>query len=143
METKEPSSEALLERLREGKMVQFAPMGISMMPFIRGGHDKVLVRKEEAVGVGDIVLVEYRGNMILHRVYSVNGSRLTLMGDGNLQGTEEVELTEVLGTVLQIIKPDGRYLKPRKAWLWRHTLPLRRYLLKLDRKWNKYIRKQP
>ena len=142
METREPLSEALLENLREGKMVQLAPKGISMIPFIRGEQDKVLVRKEETVGVGDIVLVVYRGNMILHRVYAIDGSRLTLMGDGNLQGTEVVETEEVLGTVLQIIKPNGRYRKPGKAWLWRHLLPCRRYLLKMNRKWNKYIRKQ-
>lgn len=142
MDKKELPSEALLEKLREGKIVQLAPKGISMIPFIRGGQDKVLVRKEEAVNVGDVVLVVYQDRMILHRVYAINGSRLTLMGDGNLQGTEEVELEEVLGKVLQIIKPDGRYRKPKKAWLWRHVLPLRRYLLKIDRKWNKYIRKQ-
>ena len=142
MDKKEPLSEALLEKLREGKIVQLAPKGISMIPFIRGGQDKVLVRKEESVNVGDIVLVVYQDRMILHRVYAINGSRLTLMGDGNLQGTEEVGLEEVLGTVLQIIKPDGRCRKPKKAWLWRHVLPLRRYLLKIDRKWNKYICKR-
>lgn len=142
MDTKESSNEAMLERLKEGKIIQLAPKGISMTPFIRGEQDKVLVRKEESVSVGDIVLVFYRGNMILHRVYAVSGSRLTLMGDGNLQGTEEVEKEEVLGTVLQIIKPNGRYLKPKKAWLWRHALPFRRHLLKIDRKWNKWFRKQ-
>ena len=139
---KEPPSDALLEKLREGKMVQLAPKGISMTPFIRGGQDKVLVRKEEKVAVGDIVLVAFQGNMILHRVYAINGSRLTLMGDGNLQGTEEVALTEVLGTVIQIINPNGRCRKPGKAWLWRHLLPIRRYLLKVDRKWNKLFCKQ-
>ena len=91
----ELQNEAFLKKLREGKVVQFAPMGISMTPFIRGGQDKVLVRKEETVGVGDIVLVVYRNNLILHRVYVINGSRLTLMGDGNLQGIEEVGMSEV------------------------------------------------
>ena len=142
MEMNELQNEAFLEKLREGKVVQFTPMGISMTPFIRGGQDKVLVRKEETVDVGDIVLVVYRNNLILHRVYVINGSRLILMGDGNLQGTEEVGMSEVLGTVVQIIKPGGRCHKPKKAWLWRHALPLRRYLLKIDRKWNKYICKQ-
>lgn len=142
MEMNEPLSDALLEKLREGKMVQLAPKGASMTPFIRGEQDKVLVRKEETVDVGDIVLVAFRGSMILHRVYVVNGSRLTLMGDGNLQGTEEVSLTEVLGTVIQIIKPNGRCRKPGKAWLWRHLLPIRRYLLKVDRKWRKFFCKR-
>lgn len=142
MEMKEPLSDALLEKLSEGKMVQLAPKGISMLPFIRGDCDKVLVRKEETVSVGDIVLVVYRGNMLLHRVYAINGTQVTLMGDGNLKGTEKVALDEVLGTVLQIIKPNGRYRKPGKAWLWRHLLPVRRIPLKIDRKLNKIFRKQ-
>ena len=124
------------QRLQEGKVVQLTPQGISMLPFIRGGEDHVLVRKEDKLEVGDIVLVKYGEKYILHRIYAINGTSLVLMGDGNLQGTEHVEASEVLGTVVEVISPNGRCRKPGKAWLWRHSLPLRRYLLKLHRKWN-------
>jgi len=134
--------EGLLERLREGKVVMLPTMGASMRPFIQGERDKVLVRQQEEVGIGDIVLAPYRGIMILHRVYAVEGSRLILMGDGNLSGNEVVDKSEVWGTAVEIVKPNGRCRKPGKAWLWRHTLPLRRYLLKLDRKWNQLFCKQ-
>ena len=135
--------EAMKERLEQGKVIQLTPVGISMLPFIRGGRDKVLVRKEKEVKVGDIVLVPYGDHLILHRVYAIDGTRLTLMGDGNLKGTEEVEASEVMGTAVQIIQPDGRGRKPRKAWLWRHTLPVRRLMLKLRRKWYKMRRQNP
>jgi hypothetical protein len=74
-------------------------------------------------------------------VYAIDGERITLMGDGNLEGTEQVEADEVLGTVVEIVH-GGRRHKPKKAWLWRKLLPFRKGLLKLHRKWNKLTKKQ-
>lgn len=137
METMDAANAELLERLNEGKVIQLTPQGISMLPFIQGGRDKVQVHKEEEVGVGDIVLVPYGGHLILHRIYAVEGTRLILMGDGNLKGNEVVDKSEVWGKVTEIVKADGRHCKPNRAWLWRHTLPFRRIMLKLRRKWYK------
>lgn len=125
-----------LESLQEGKLIAIVPQGISMLPFIEGGVDQVFLLKKEKVEMGDIVLVEYKGKHILHRVYAIDGEKVVLMGDGNLEGTEAVMVEEVMGTVVEIVH-KGRRRKPGKAWLWRHSLPLRRYMLKLHRKWNK------
>lgn len=122
-----------LDALKDGKVIALVPQGISMLPFIKGGVDQVYLLKKDRVAVGDIVLVEYQGKHILHRVYAVDGEKITLMGDGNLEGTEQVAADEVMGTVVDIVH-DGRHLKPKKAWLWRHLLPIRRYLLKIHRK---------
>ena len=122
-----------LDALKDGKVIALVPQGISMLPFIKGGVDQVYLLKKEKVAVGDIVLVEYHGKHILHRVYAVDGEKITLMGDGNLEGTEQVAADEVMGTVVDIVH-NGRHLKPKKAWLWRHLLPIRRYLLKIHRK---------
>lgn len=122
-----------LDALKDGKVIVIVPQGISMLPFIKGGVDQVYLLKKEKVAVGDIVLVEYHGKHILHRVYAVDGEKITLMGDGNLEGTEQVAADEVMGTVVDIVH-NGRHLKPKKAWLWRHLLPMRRYLLKIHRK---------
>ena len=130
-----PTDAELLERLREGKIIAVPTVGLSMFPFIQGGRDKVLVRKQGKVRVGDIVMVPYRGMMIMHRVYAIKGSQLILMGDGNLRGTEVVEESEVCGTAIEIVKPNGRCRKPHKAWLWRHSLPIRGLMLKICRKW--------
>ena len=135
--------EAMKGRLEQGKVIQLTPVGISMLPFIRGGRDKVLVRKEPEVKIGDIVLVPFGDHLILHRVYATDGTLLTLMGDGNLKGTEKVEVSEVLGTAVQIIEPNGRCRRPHRAWLWRHTLPARRVMLKLRRKWYKLRKQNP
>lgn len=123
-----------LESLKEGKVVAIVPQGISMLPFIKGGESRVYLLKKEKVAVGDIVLADYQGRHLLHRVYAIDGERITLMGDGNLEGTELVTASEILGTVIEIVSSDGRHHKPKKAWLWRKLLPIRRYLLKVHRK---------
>lgn len=123
--------------LKEGKVVPIIPQGISMLPFIDG--NKVYLLKKDQVRVGDIVLVWYGGNYILHRVYSITGEQVTLMGDGNLRGTEQVGADEILGTVIEIVTSKGRHRKPGRAWLWRHLLPVRKYLLKIHRKWQRLI----
>ena len=137
MEHSEPLNHRNLDSLKEGKVVPVIPQGISMLPFIKGGEDRVYLLKKDKIEVGDIVLVEYHGKHILHRVYAIDGEKITLMGDGNLQGTERVTKEEVLGTVVDVVTAGGRHKKPTKAWLWRKLLPVRRYLLKMQRKWNK------
>lgn len=137
----EPTNELIysgLESLKEGKLVIIVPQGISMLPFIKGGEDRVYLLKREKVEVGDIVLVYYRGRHILHRVYAMEGDRIRLMGDGNLEGCECVMAEEILGTAVEI-EHNGRRHKPSKAWLWRHLIPFRRVLLKVHRKWNRIM----
>ena len=125
--------------LDEGKAVLLKKIyGNSMLPFIRGGVDSVRLRKPEGVKVGDIVLAVFGGRPVVHRVIAINGTKVTLMGDGNPKGvTEEGDISNVLGVVDQIISPSGRKRKPGKGRLWRRLLPVRKYLLKVYRKWNK------
>lgn len=123
--------------LVEGRDVVVVPKGHSMLPFIRGGVDRVMLRKLDKVKVGDIVLAVVEGHYVLHRVIAVGADRVDLMGDGNLKGVEHALLANVAGTVVEIITPHNRHHKPTNGWLWRKALPLRKYLLKIYRKWNK------
>lgn len=123
--------------LSEGREVVLVSKGRSMLPFIRGGVDKVLLRKLEKLKVGDIALARVDNRYVMHRVIAINGQRVTLMGDGNLQEKEQTTINEVAGVVVEIITPDGRHHKPSRGWLWRRMLPIRKYLLKIYRKWNK------
>lgn len=123
--------------LAEGREVVMVTKGRSMLPFIRGGIDKVLLHKPKEVRVGDIALAQVEGHYVMHRVIAINGQQVTLMGDGNLQGVEQTTRDEVAGVVVEIITPEGRHRKPTRGWLWRKMLPFRKYLLKIYRKWNK------
>ncbi len=120
--------------LREGREAVITPTGNSMLPFIRGGVDHVVLRRTDDITVGDIVLVHTGGRYILHRLIARDGDALTLMGDGNLQGTESCTTAEVVGTVTAVIRPSGRELTPGKGRLWRILKPLRRYLLAIYRR---------
>ena len=132
--------EEVVRLLDEGRDVVFAPKGRSMLPFIRGEEDRVLLRKPDGIAVGDIVLAKIGGRYILHRVYVTDGEKITLMGDGNLQGTEQGTIDDVMGKVVEIMTPDGRRHRPSKGWLWRRLLPFRKYLLKVYRKWNNWFK---
>ena len=127
--------------LAAGRDVVLVPKGRSMLPFIRGEIDKVLLRKypESQLKVGDIVLAHFEERYVLHRIIALEGDKVTLMGDGNLQGTEQGMRNEVAGKVVEIITPAGRHHKPTRGWLWRKLLPIRKYLLKVYRKWNRIV----
>ena len=123
--------------LREGREAVIIPTGNSMLPFIRGGVDRVVLRRREGVAVGDIVLARIGDRFILHRVIAADGGSLTLMGDGNVRGTESCFTEDVIGTVAEIIRPSGRVRFPGRARLWRMLKPIRRYLLAL---WHRLFR---
>jgi len=111
--------------LHEGRDAVITPTGNSMLPFIRGGVDRVVLRREPDVAVGDIILMHADGRYILHRVIAVDGDTVTLMGDGNIRGTEHCRRDEVLGTP----RPQGGSRRPGKPRLWHSLRPIRRYLL--------------
>ena len=127
--------------LGEGREVVITPKGRSMLPFIRGEVDRVKLRYPDELRVGDVVLAHFGGRYVMHRIIDIKGNEITLMGDGNMKKIEQGERSEVNGVVTEIIKPGNRHCKPGKAWLWRHTLFLRKYLLKVYRKWMKLTTK--
>lgn len=107
--------------------------GNSMLPYIRGGKDQVLVRKMPSVREGEVVLAHTTaGNYVIHRIIEVLEDCLVLKGDGNFVGTERCLPGEVIGTVLEIQKPSGRKLDPYSVKGWQKLpLFLRRILLAL------------
>lgn len=120
--------------LDEGREVELSPKGNSMLPFIREGKDSVVLKKLPSVEVGDIVLVQLPGRYVMHRVVDENRNLLTLMGDGNIRGTESCTRDEVLGTVICIVRGGKRRVKPGKGRWWRVLLPFRRIILGIYRR---------
>lgn len=121
--------------MAEGSEVVFKPKGVSMLPFIRGGRDSVVLRKPSSVKAGDIVLAKTDDSRyVLHRIIKAEKGRLTLMGDGNISGHEHCTDSDVLGVATKIIR-DGKEIdcqSPehlKKVKRWTRLLPVRRYLL--------------
>lgn len=127
----------------EGKSVCIRVKGRSMLPFIRGDRDDVVLESAGDFGLGDIVLAELSpGAYVLHRVVAMDGQKLTLMGDGNLKGREHCLRSDVKALATEVIK-DGRSYDCRsrasrlKARVWGLLLPVRRYLLAIYRRISK------
>lgn len=126
--------------VKEGNEVIFTPKGASMLPFIRGERDRVMLRDCPAPKQGDIVLALTKGSRyVLHRIISIDGDRIILMGDGNIAGRETCTKEGILAVVIRILK-DGKEIDcqsashMRKAALWRRLLPVRRLLLAIYKK---------
>ena len=137
MDKKVLPNEVLLEEagelLNEGREVTFTPLGSSMLPFIRGGKDSVTLKKKPDAAVGDIVLVRLPGRYVLHRIIELEGEKVTLMGDGNIVGTENCRLPDIMGTVTAIQK-GKRSVTPGDGRFWRVLKPFRRYILAIYRR---------
>lgn len=126
-----PSAASFLD---EGREVVIRAKGSSMLPFIRGDRDSVVLKKCDNPDVGDIVLVRFPDRYIMHRIISRDGDRFRMMGDGNIRGTESFRREDILGRVIWIIKGNGRRVRPGNGRLWRMLLPLRRYILGIYRR---------
>ena len=138
----------------EGVSVTFPVNGRSMLPFIVGGRDSVILEKPLDLRVGDVVLAlvlpENNGRVehaekhyVIHRVIAISDEKVTLMGDGNLVQREFCKRSEVYAKVVRVIRPDGKgylmgtFLERCASKLWYILLPFRRYLLWFYRKVNK------
>lgn len=129
----------LLEQVRrviqEGHTATIQVKGYSMRPFLEHGRDKVVLARSGRTDVGDAVLAEVAaGVYVLHRIVAVSGDELTLMGDGNLRGTEHCRRSDVAGVVTHYVYPRRTVAASdrclcRRIRLWRRLLPVRRVLL--------------
>ena len=121
--------------LAEGQEVVLLTKGGSMMPFLRSERDSVALRKLEKVEVGDIVLAHLGGGRyVLHRIIAIDGDKVTLMGDGNIKGTESCLKSDISGTVVRILKASGKEYVPGKGRWWRALKPFRRCILGVYRR---------
>ncbi len=126
----------------EGMKVTMKVRGRSMMPFIVGDRDSLVLEKPGHVREGDIVLAWCEpGHYVVHRIVRIDGDRVTLMGDGNLAATEACRMGDIKAKATHVIKGDsGRqhslYSLPRRwaATMWRWAKPIRRYLLYVFRR---------
>lgn len=123
------------DMIREGHTATIAVKGYSMRPFLEHERDRVILDAPKDLKVGDAVLAEIApDHYVLHRIIAIEGDQVTLMGDGNVRGTESCRLGDVAGVVTHYLRPGRTLLASderlkRRIRLWRRLLPVRRYLL--------------
>ena len=123
------------DMIREGHTATISVKGYSMRPFLEHQRDRVILDAPHDLKVGDAVLAEIRpDHYVLHRIIAIDGDDITLMGDGNIRGTEHCQRKNVAGVVTHYLRPsrtlsaDDPKLQ-RRIRQWRRLLPVRRYLL--------------
>ena len=120
----------------DGYSVTLPVTGRSMLPFIIGGKESVILAPPTGLKRGIVALawVENR-RYVLHRIERIEGERVTLMGDGNLAGREYCSLADVKAIATHVVDSSHNrhylYSQWRKAAsaVWWTLLPIRRYLL--------------
>ena len=133
---------AVKDAIREGHTATIVVKGWSMRPFLEHQRDKVILDTPAGAQIYDAVLAEIApGKYVLHRIIDIKPipgnpdmDEITLMGDGNIQGTEQCLRKDICGKVTHYVRPnrvisatDPRLIKDIR--LWRRLLPIRRYLL--------------
>ncbi len=123
------------DMIREGHTATISVKGYSMRPFLEHQRDRVILDNPETLQIGDAVLAEISpDHYVLHRIIDLDGDDVTLMGDGNINGTETCKRWDVAGVVTHYLRPNRTLLAsdPKLQWrirLWDQLLPIRRYLL--------------
>lgn len=141
MGTDEFFFQAAEQLVKDGQEVILYPKGWSMLPFIRGGVDSVVLIKPKSIRKGDVVLCQVPGpKYYIHRVWKIKGDIVVTMGDGNLRGKELCRIENIIARVDEVIGPDGKHrrldtpFQRAAARVWRWLLPFRRYLLAIYRR---------
>ena len=133
--------EEAIRLVREGVSVTLPVNGNSMLPFIIGGKESVILQQPELPKVGGVVLAWADGyRYVVHRIVRIDGERVTLMGDGNLMGTEHCLIGDIKARVTHVVDAKGRTHYLYKGWrklaakVWFWLRPVRRYLLAIYRR---------
>lgn len=125
----------------EGLCVTLPVNGQSMLPFIIGGKESVILQKPENLQVGHVVLAWVNGtHYVVHRIKEIQGTAITLTGDGNLGALEHCQLSDVRALATHVVDAKGQKHDLYNKWrmrgvhLWNALFPLRRYILGVYRR---------
>ncbi len=134
--------------VNDGVTVTFPVNGFSMLPFIIGGKESVLLSLPKDIRKGVVALAWVDGShYVVHRVINVSGDRVVLMGDGNLRGVEHCLMSDIKAVATHVVGADGRRRSLQSRWslyaasVWYVLRPVRRWILAIYRRTNKNIKR--
>ncbi len=113
------------DQLLAGRSVTIRVLGQSMLPFFQSGS-RITLRPLRSGDLrrGHVVLGETdNGHFVVHRILEVFEDSVTLLGDGNVVGTETMPRERIYGIV------DCGRMHLRLAEWWMRLRSLRRYPL--------------
>lgn len=115
--------------LLEGQAVKVAVKGQSMLPFfVSGATVSIRPITPSDFKVYNVVFADAGNHFVIHRIIGLEGDKVTLLGDGNIVGTESMTRDKVYGVV------DCSALHLLLARLWVALRPVRRFPLAIFRR---------
>lgn len=115
------------------KNMSFTVKGTSMWPFYKDAKTVVYVDSPKSLKKYDVVLADYQGKVILHRIIKIKEHTYTLRGDATVR-KEVVDLKDIFAKVThhQTKHKVSRFSKRYQlaVWLWVNQ-PFRKLLLRL------------
>ena len=117
------------DTLLEGKTVRVAVNGQSMLPFFRSGST-IIMRpvREEDIRKDSVVMADAGHAFVVPRIIEGGDEVITLLGAGNIYGTEQVTREKIYG----VVDCSPLHLFFAKIWLW--LRPVRRFPLAIFRR---------
>lgn len=132
-------AEAVSASVADGGSFLLTVTGSSMMPALLHERSQVELVQPGDIAPGQIVLVRRGdGSLVLHRVISREGDRLTINGDAQ-KWTEQADIRQVLARVSRVCR-RGRWYQTGSVGdklyykLWGITRPLRPGIFRVYRK---------
>lgn len=122
------------EQLAAGKNVRFAPRGVSMLPMLRQGRDKVILSPVTGrLKKYDLPLYQRdNGQYVLHRIVKV-GDTYTCIGDNQYELERGIRQDQIIAVVTAFTRDDREipvtdlgYRIYCRAWRW--LRPVKRLL---------------
>lgn len=88
-------------QIRQGKKVKIRVRGNSMLPFIRNNDEALLIPPTpDKIRKGTPVVAQtYELGIVLHRIHRIEGSWITLLGDGNVNQFEHTSPERIIAVV--------------------------------------------
>lgn len=124
------------EQLNEGKTVSFRANGISMLPLIRPGVDKLVIKKApDKLSKYDLAL--YRrddGAFVLHRIIGTKNGSYIMRGDNQNVREGDIKREQILAVAVGTYK-NGEYISFSgvKYWIYCRMRYLRQELSRIKR----------
>ena len=90
-----------------GRDLEILVSGYSMEPLIKDG-DMILLTYVNNYAVGDVIVFEYDGKILIHRILKVDNEYVCCKGDNSFR-LERIAISEIIGKVERV---NGKELKP-------------------------------
>ncbi len=130
--------ETLCSLVREGKQVSLPVSGGSMLPFLAGTRDSVLLSAPEGrLKKGDIYLYQRRsGQFVLHRLYRIKNGRCYFIGDAQTVPEGPLSQEQIRAKVVAAVRKGKQITPANLIWkfyrsLWIRMIPLRPAVIRL------------